>query len=301
MGCVIYLAAIFLFAKGYPLYVVPRAVMNYSAFSVPFPHLLYNVLVLVAPKALVIILFFIFASKDAVRHPLSIAFLIAALGAFVAALAQSKGWPYHLLPVTGYLAAAGGFIALKSWIEGGVRSPLTVSAAAILLAVTVLKPTINHVDDYFDEDGNTAIVKKITRLLRDTSSSNTNTFAFNTSPRVVHSAILEAGAVWTSTACCYHFLPAAVLDPVDTSRDRETALRRHEIAREQINSIWDEFETKKPDIVIVDDDKYKPAMGFSEFDYIAWFQKHETKRFNEIWSHYSEEDRIGYFRIFRRQ
>lgn len=301
IGCLIYLAAIFLFAEGYPLYVVPRAVINYGAFSVSFSLLLQNILVLLGPKILVIILFFIFAPKDAVRHPVSIGFLVATLGAFCAALAQSKGWSYHLLPVTGFLAAGGGFIALKSLSEGAIRPSLTMSAAAILLAVTVLKPTINHIEDVFNEDGNTAIVNKIARLLKDTPPSKTNTFAFNTSPRVVHSAILQAGAVWTSTACCYHFLPAAVLDPVDSSKDRETALQRSKIASEQINSIWDEFEKKKPDIVIVDDAEYKLALGFREFDYIAWFQKHETKRFNEIWSHYAEEDRIGYFRIFRRR
>ena len=53
-----------------------------------------------------------------------------------------------------------------------------------------------------------------------------------------------------------------------------------------------------PDVVVVDDNRFKLGFGARAFDYLAYFQS--DPKFAHFWRRYHEVSRIENFRVFRR-
>ena len=119
-------------------------------------------------------------------------------------------------------------------------------------------------------------------------------FAFITSPRDVHPAVLAARADWVSPICCLHLIPAWVRG--DERPERAAAARR--AALDQIETILARLESRRPALIIVDNGARKLGYADRPFDYLAFFGG--SARFRAVMQGYSEERPIGRFRIFRR-
>jgi hypothetical protein len=114
-------------------------------------------------------------------------------------------------------------------------------------------------------------------------------FAFITSPRDIHPAIVESGATWRAPACCLYLLPAAV-----EGRSAVAIAVGKRQARNQISRLT----RNVPDVVVVDDNRFKLGFGARAFDYLAYFQS--DPKFAHFWRGYREVSRVENFRVFRR-
>ncbi len=293
-GGLLYAVAIWAFAWPYVSEILPRAMLNYGAYSNSFLDAVLSYAITAMP--VLIALFLVRLCGPWRENFAATAFLLAGAGASVSAIAQSKGWSYHLLPVTGFWAIAGALLIIPAWgrVDGKAKARLAV--AAVALAWVVLRPSAAHLRDAWSPHGNAAAAQRLVSLIETNGGAGTGVMAFNTSPRVIHSAILRADARWIAPACCLHFLPAGV-----NGQDGSVAARkRRGIALEQMDSVLADIERHKPRILIVN--AGEPKLAFPEpFNYIAWFAETYPRRFAAIQAHYSLAETIGPFQVFVRR
>ncbi|HWA30224.1 MAG TPA: hypothetical protein VG867_03975 [Rhizomicrobium sp.] len=272
---IVYLCAVFFLAPDYLHRVVPDAVAGYGAYAAPFGDTVIGLATRLVP-VLVGCGFLILA--DPVRKiPVPAqAFLAASFGAGLACLIQSKDWAYQMFPALGFAAIVAGALIPRANAKG----------LAALGALVVLVPlSLPAISQWIDSDGTRARVAALSSVFSE--KPDETVFAFITSPRDIHPAVVDSGARWIAPACCLHLLPAAV------EKASPAAIAAGERQAQQIVTL---LIGARPQIVAVDDNAAK--LGFNgRFDYLAYF-KHDP-RFVRFWTGYREGARAGGFRIFR--
>jgi hypothetical protein len=266
-----YLIAVIFFAPDYLALVVPRAAVGYGAYNAPFAEVALQLLLKLAP---IVFGFGLVAMANSPRRmPLAAqGIAVAGLGAAIACLVQSKGWAYQIYPALAFMSVAVA-------AQGLSQKSLMAFAG---LAIVLMAGSQNAVAQIADGDGTRARVAALSAAFEGHS-----VYAFITSPRDIHPAIVESGAVWRAPACCLYLLPGAV----EAGSSAAVAAGRRQ-AQIEIARLSLEF----PDIVVVDDNPHK--LGFRRrFDYLAYFGK--NPEFVRFWRHYREASRIANFRIFR--
>lgn len=277
----IYLVAVQLFAPDYLWRVVPDAMIAYSAFQVGWPDLARDFAIRLGPYLIGVGILAV-----ALRGRLSLllqACMAAALGFLFAAVLQRKGWAYQTYPVAMYcLFFAGVAFSVPALRKNALRS---VAWAAAILAFAGGVSIVSFVRDGIAPDGTTARVRALTALFREYGS----VYAFITSPRDIHPAVLESHARWTSASGVLVFLPAmldtpgnAAVHAVGTRRDLETVA---------------ELYARHPRIIVVDAETGKLGIRQPDFDYLRFFARYPG--FAAFMRNYVEQERIGDFRVFR--
>jgi len=290
----IYLICVCIFAPEWLQKVMPQAMSNYGAYSQAMPDvaIAYGRLLLL-PGSAVALLFF--SSRTLIR-PISTAFFIAGIGAAISATAQSKGWSYHILPAMLMWSVAAGLELTSVILEtrNDARPNIIPTFAALLLVlISVLKPSVRLSQDRFSDRGNEMMVQNLARLIDDQPETDRSVFAFNTSPRVIHSAVIASEGEWIGTACCLHFLPAAVRSPNDEQ------LRK--VAQVQMDEVMSMLEQSPSQVLVVDEGPGKLAFAGFEFDYLEWFRENYPQRFENFIAEYDQHESIGYFAVFVRK
>ena len=294
----VYLICVWVFAPNWLLEILPQAMTSYGAYSSP----LSNVAIqygksLLAPGAAVLLMFLLWQSRI---RPISTAFFVAGIGAAIAAIVQSKGWSYHILPaallwsVAGGLELLGAIDAFRSQQKSDKSSPaIPVFAGTMLILYCVLVPCINLMQDRLSDQGNEGRVNDLTELIDAQPDSDRSVFAFNTSPRVIHSAVIDSKGHWIGKACCLHFLPAMVRNPADD--------RLKEVAMEQMDEVMQMLEQSPCQVLVVDEGAGKLAFANVRFDYLKWFRENYPQRFEAFIANYEQQESIGYFAVFCRK
>lgn len=281
----LYVAAVWLWAPDYIRTVIPDAVAGYWAYE----NSLTDVVQRARDALLLLTLSFLFLAwlaRERIWPPLAQALSVAAAGAALAAILQFKGWHYHFVPACG-LAAMSCFVLFC--IHGGVRAGLALCA----VFVSIFGGSGMYFASVLSGTGTTDRVQSLTALFR-TAGTERPVFAFITSPRDIHSAILLSGARWSGAACCVQQLPAAIR--VGADRDKGGNIAARAAANRQLAGILRELEEEHPALILIDDRPSKLGFGNADFDYLAYLEGRPG--FPALFTRYSERAPVAGFRVF---
>ncbi|HEY8949259.1 MAG TPA: hypothetical protein VIM56_10285 [Rhizomicrobium sp.] len=277
----VYLFAVERFAPDYLWRVVPDAMVAYGAFQTSWTNLALAIAIRLAPYLVSIGILYV--ALWGRLSPLLQACAAAALGFLVAAVLQRKGWRYQLYPVAMYCVFSAGLVL--STRATRTRFPAASGIAAAILLLSGGVSIAAFVNDGISPDGTSARIRALTAIFREHGS----VYAFITSPRDIHPAVLESGARWTSASGVLVFLPAMVNTPNDPAALRVGDRRNYETL--------EELKTNRPAIIVVDGASTKLGIQQANFDYLKFFARYPG--FTALMRDYAEQGRIGDFRIFR--
>lgn len=282
-----YLVAIQLFAPEYLAKVLPEAVAGYWAYNNAALPVALAILKGFGP-VLGVAALLIFLADGRRAPPPAAAFLVAGLGAAVAAFAQLKGWSYHLLPAVGFGAIAG--LALTVLLGRPAKSAALHAGTVVFFVMVIGMPSVRQVLDTAGAER----VAHIGRILSERSAPGDTVYAFVTSPRDVHPSVLAAGRTWAYAACCLHLIPAATRTAEAPGSDAALIAAA---AAGQAGDLVRALAQKPPAVVLVDAGPDK--LGFAgPFDYLDWFAR--VPGFAAFWAPYREVDGVAPFRVFVR-
>jgi hypothetical protein len=295
-----YIAAVWLFAPAYFTAIGPAVMANYVAYNTSLDRVLIKSLVMLGLPLLAVSAIFLTTWRSGIPRPV-VAGLAATFGALLAAVVQMKGWMYHLYPAAAFMAIPLAFIVSMpagTGRSGSTRLPVVLCALG--LAFVIVRPAVLFVADMQDDTGTRARVEAMARAVQGPDGNGYKVFAFNSSPRDVMPAVLLANARWSSVACCFHFIPALVQDNHGLSglTADEMALRKAN-ALAQIEGIAADLARERPEVILVDDDRYKLGFHGLKFDWLSFADGHAG--LGSQLRHYERGGRIGDFIVLRRK
>jgi len=286
-----YVGAVAIFAPAYLTQVVPDALSNYDGFEVgPGTFLLrmaQELAVFIAAPAILL------AGSRALPASHGLRAMLAALvGFMVAAILQGKGWSYQFLPAA---VCAVVLLGLLVALQDFARIALAARAALLAALLFALFPPVINLVDGYTSIGTAARVARLEQVFRANPGPTGTVFAFITTPRDIHPAVLQSGLRWANEAGVMLYLPAMVREELQEvpSPDRSVIYATAERHNHQVVA---DLERLRPGVVVIDADPAKLGMEGLGFDYIEFFNRYPE--FRRLWRNYAEAEPIGSFRIF---
>lgn len=287
---VAYLAAVAVFAPDYYLRVVPDALASYDGLESTWTDVLVGIAQILAPSLASLLLVLLVAGRRSLDGATLIC-LAAALGFLVAALLQKKGWTYQLYPITAFvLIAAACAYAMKDVGRPVDRTKIGAAMAMALWALTAA-PVVFLADGYASQ-GTTARVAQLRQIFMRHAAPAQSVYAFITSPRDIHPAVLESERPWAGASGAMLYLPAVL------NADGEPDLEAIEVAERERNELFTRLAWQKPAIIAVDNKMIKLGIADRNFDYLEYFA--QFPQFRTLWADYREVAGVAPFRIFIR-
>ena len=289
----LYLVAVLIFAPGYYFEVIPAAMSNYAGFEAPLSRvLLVYFEQLFSATSVVALLAFLVGRP---WHSLQVGIILAAaFGFLVAAVLQSKGWQYQILPVKFYLAIAAGMIATQIADRHG---PARIFVPLFALAL-IASPTLVFVRDMLDPDGTKARVDRLADIFSQHAGPEGPVFAFITSPRDVHPAILQSRTRWIGSSGAMIYLPAC-FGMTPEEKKNPVQYRACSVTERYDRLMILELVNEEPNIVVSQFGRSRLAIEGMETTYPEYFSRYPE--FRSFWEDYSLLETIGSFRVFVRQ
>jgi hypothetical protein len=281
---VLYVIAIRLFAPDYLAVVMPEAMAIYWAFNSPPMPILFVTLRVMAPALSGWLLILI--AQKAKPSLLAQIFAVGALGASAGCLLQMKGFSYHLVP--------GAALAVLACAADSISSGPSRKAFRIALFLAVATVTAITFNRQMGE-GTAARVDALSTVFQKYAGPGGTVYAFITSPRDIHPAIVASNTRWASTACCLYHLPAAVRADERPQAERARILS---VAESQTNRAIGDLLRTRPAVIVIDANEGKLGID-RPFDYLAYLSRFPS--FVTLWRSYTELESIGGFRIFVRK
>jgi hypothetical protein len=224
---------------------------------------------------------------------------LAALGALAAAVAQHKGWSYHIVPIE-LLAGALAAVLAARWLDrAGAVSGRAQAAriAGVLGGLIQLYSVSNGELPWKELDYSTSDVAGLTQLLQaEAEGERVLVLSPGISPifpalNYAHARLtLRTMNMWLLEGAYHACLP-------DGRRYREV----WEMGRPEFfvyRTVAEDFARAPPAVVLVDKQPGIPWCG-EEFDFIAYFSRHQL--FAEVWSHYQQTAQWGRYLVFTRK
>lgn len=281
----LYLLAVVVYAPAYLEVIVPNALLAYGGFEVSGFKFALRAGTYLAASACALVLAVRLWWPE--RLPAAVqVFIVAGVGFLIAGLMQRKGWQYQIMPAALYWTAAAGLLFATM-----DRRPKALLA---LLAIACLQPVVPFVADGLARQGTTARVDALSRLF--SSPNHAPVFAFITSPRDIHPAVLQSGARWPDAFGALIYLPAHVQALARAAQDEQSA-RAVALSENYNKNLLARLERDPPAVLAFDAASDK--LGFPialRFDYLRFFQRYAA--FNRLMEAYTETSPIGRFRIF---
>lgn len=283
---VVYLIAIMVWAPGYPGSVLPDALSSYWAYNQGVDAVAMKIALSCLPIAAALYLL----SRGALGENIVAQALLAGFFAAVAgAMLQQKGWEYHLLPALGLGSLACA--ALYFGRDAGLRSSPSKVGFILMLGAAFAAPLLFFTSRLSGEETPS---EQLAATFREKAGAGQSVFAFITSPRDVHPAVVEANVVWASRSCCLHLLPAAVrTDAGPASEAVRVAAQR------QLDSTLTQLERDPPAVVVVDARTNMLGFKNGRFDYQAYLSR--DARFRRFFGRYAEDKPVAGYRILVRR
>jgi len=236
------------------------------------------------------------AGVSAVTLPRLLGF--AALGAVASAMAQHKGWSYHIVP-TEMLACALASILAARWLERG--QPATgihpARVAGALLWLCTLYTVANGEAPWNELDYANSDARGLTeRMERYAGGKQVLILSPGIAP--IYPAVNYAH-VTVPLRTMNMWLLQAVNEtcPADGKRYREVG----EMSPAEIfvfRTVAEDFTAARPEAVVIDKDPGIPWCG-EEFDFLAYF--HRNPLFAGTWSHYQLAEEWKRYRFYIRK
>jgi hypothetical protein len=209
-----YLGAVLVFAPDYLFGNMPDAIAGYWAYQQPVSNVVARAALALAPLAFAAGLLRRGLGDEPVPA-LAPILMLASAGACLSALLQAKSWSYHLVPAIGF--AFMGCVVLYAASGGGVRRQPLAAAAVVLIAAAGFGPALRDLGERA-LGRETDRIERLAALFRSHAGETGSVFAFVTSPRDVHPAVLASGARWMGSAGMAAERPAVVV--VDAHQDK---------------------------------------------------------------------------------
>jgi hypothetical protein len=295
---VIYLVSLPLVFSDYLGFVVPLVWDYYldlgglSALEVLLQPRLATVLVLLTP--LLWLAFRRGLAPDAARPRM---FALAALGALASAVAQHKGFSYHIVPIE-FFASALACVLVCRWLDGlDTRLPSPYRIAAVLGGLSLLYTISNGEAPWKELDYRNSEVAGLTALLQKTAPGAPvlvlSPGIYPIFPALNYASVrltLRSMNMWLLQGAYDQCLP-------DGRRYRDVwEMGRAELS--VFHSVAEDFARAPPAAVLVDRDPGIPWCG-SQFDFLAYFMRNPL--FAQVWSHYELSAEWDRYRLYKRR
>ncbi len=224
---------------------------------------------------------------------------LAAAGALASAMAQHKGWSYHIVPIEFFTIALGGVLAAR-WLDalGAARSRAAAIRVAAGLAGMFALYAIAVGEAPWNELGfDNSEIGALTALLQDQAEGE-RVLVFSPGISPVFPALNYAHARLTLRTMNLWLLDGAYrICLPDGRRYREV----WEMGRPEFflyHTVAEDFARNPPAAVVLD--RFSGIPGCAEpFDVITYFSRHPL--FAEVWSHYRLSGRAGGFSVYTRK
>lgn len=230
------------------------------------------------------------------------ALFLASIAAYLGYILQGTNWFYHAIPfyffssLAIFLGVYGTiyrlFVKYKSRImlekSKGFRvgqSWLGISVIGIILSLTLYIQITKIIEcsTCLRLPKNNSSIISTDGFMRDKKMS---LYTFSTSLRPAFSFVNHSGMEWTSRFPCLWFIPGLVrrdeIDPLASSEN--DMFQKLEVYLR--NSVLEDFNKNKPELVLVDVSKYKQGLvdrfgSIYSFDYLHYFK--EDPNFRKMW------------------
>lgn len=285
---IVYVGAVFLFAGPYLRDVIPAVSKIYWAFNYPVWGIVVGnglILCLIAMTAL-LMRFSAFNAESAVLAA-------AALGFFIAAAAQSKGYTYHFFP-----AFACAVLALAALTPSAGRFRIVAGA---IVAAALASSVLNASDrlSYRYTSGTFGLEQaQMVALVRENVPGDGSFLALSTHPYPGFPTAIYAERRWAARTNSRLFLPAIVRLREGATQPAPGILEMAEASEHQ--AILADM-AARPDLVLVASGGTRHAIRDSAFDFLAFYR--EDPAFEALWANYREIDGapVGYRAFVKRQ
>lgn len=283
-GLCVYIVAVWLLAPAYLTEVVPKAAVSYGGFETGWGNLAFTMLIRLAPALVVLAACMAFAGKarDAAAWQ---AILMLGAGFLVAVVLQKKGWTYQLYPVSACLLMAAA-LCMRGDITAARKRLATVAFSLVLLAAPAGFLVATHA-----KGGSGDRVAALATLFRAEAGEDGSVFAFITSPRDIHPAVLEARVRWASASGVMVWLPAYLAH----GGAHHDAVTRN--SDDHLAAILADLRRVQPAVIVVNAAPVQLGIPASDFDYVA-FTEARLPGFASLWRAYEERTPVGPYRVF---
>ena len=261
--------------------------------------------VLLVPRMLTVLLLLgplvaLAARRPCAARPLPMLLALAAIGALASAVAQHKGWSYHILPIELFACALGCVLAARFLDKApwGSLSAHPTRIAGVLAALFGLYFVSNSEAPWKQLEYPHSDVAGLTQLLEQETSPGERVLVLSPGISPIFPALNDAGVRLTLRTMNMWLLEGAYETCLpDGRRYREVwEMRRPEFF--VFRTVAEDFARNPPAAVVVDKSPGIPWCG-SEFDFIAYFNRHPL--FAEVWSHYQLSAERGRYRVYTRK
>ena len=225
---------------------------------------------------------------------------LAALGAVVSALAQHKGWSYHIMPIELFTCSLGSVLAAR-WLDGlgaGVHPRSAMRVAAGLAALFGLYLVSEGEAPWNQLSWRGSDGYRLTALL-NAEAAGERVLVLSPGVAPIYPALNYAHARMTLRTMNIWLLEGAYLAcPDGGKRYRDV----WEMGRPEFflyRTVAEDFARAPPAAVVVDNRNAIPRCADEDFYLIAYFSRHQL--FAEVWSHYALAGRWGRYSVYARR
>lgn len=225
---------------------------------------------------------------------------VSALGAVGAAVAQHKGWSYHILPIELFASACAGVLACR-WLDrsGASSSARTLRRiAAVCAGLFALYALVSREAPWREIGYSRGAVAGLTRLISEQIAPGERVLVLSPGIYPIYPALNYAGVRSSSRTMNMWPLQGAYRQcSSDGRRYREAS----EMGRPEFfvyRTVAEDFAKAPPAAVVVD---RQPGILWcgEEFDFVAYFIRNPL--FAQIWSHYRLSAEWDRYRVYIRK
>ncbi len=221
---------------------------------------------------------------------------LAAVAALASAIAQHKGWSYHILPIELFACGLGGVLAAR-WLDRRritVAAPAPYAVAAVLGGLFALYAVSNGEAPWKQLAYPDDQVAGLTALL-EREAAGERVLVLSPGIYPIYPALNYAGVQSTLRTMNMWLLQGAYHTCLADGRRYRAVW---EMGRPEFfvyRTVAEDFARVPPAAVLVDTDPGIPWCG-SQFDFVAYFKRHPL--FAEVWSHYQLTAEWGRYRLY---
>jgi hypothetical protein len=222
----------------------------------------------------------------------------AGLGALASAIAQHKGWSYHILPVELFAVSLSVLLAGRFLDRATLPARPSRSAVAAILTSVIAFYAIMQGEAPWKELGyRNSAAATLTRKLRQFAQGQ-RVLVLSPGIYPIYPAINDSGTHLTLRTMNMWLLQGAYETcPADGRRYREVwQMKRPEFF--VFRTVAEDFAKSPPAAVVIDKNPGIPYCG-SEFSFVAYFSRHPL--FAEMWSHYRLAAEWDRYQIYTRK
>jgi hypothetical protein len=297
---VLYVGAVLLFTPDYVGTVLPLIRDTYWAYAEPWNRI-------VGRGQIALLVMGLLIATTTRRHEeagdLAIVLAIAALGGWLAFLAQRTSWAYHLLPCYGLLTPLlplPAILALDTRPPAGpVRTalPFAVAAGLVLLVIPAIRDRVTLTDRWVTGEL-TPQIAAIEQIAHRDGPVHT-IFVFSSSLTPAFPLVNTLGVEWSSRYPCLWPLPALIRSGASANLSPAQRARLDRLTQALHAELIADLHRWPPDLVVVDTARYKQGFAGLRFEFIDYFSADPA--FALLWRNYAPVARVGVYQVFRRR